>query len=699
MGDPQVTDSPPTSINTRTSPSTTTRTPKSTIKRTSNAHTHPVVYSRDFAYADNGPIVVVPTRMVRTDILTASAKTFAELLSGPTVDIFVGRERRQWSLHRNLLCHHSSYFETELYGHHDAPGKRSLRDNTLELPDDDPVGFELLVKWLYQGQLEDTSQLSDVAKYEYAVACHKLHLLCDKFNMVRLKNIAMDQYRQCLHESQLVPDAEEIDDIYGASPIDSPFRSLMIKIAARQVMDPDVDRDADAYRRCFENSSDFAVEMINAIRHMSGGILFEDPTCADQCTYHDHSDVSGCQTEGKGKGKSRAPRRVAHQATAGATKGQGPSTIQAQRGKDYVLGPMIAELPAEKPTPKKLSSARSSPTAARAVESHSPIPRRKTPSSRTKRPPANQSVARQPLHRANGTDGLDSQLHLVARDVPQKLESRKHPDHIQVTASVQGPRTARNVPLLYLTGPSDSPFDAAEQPYSAHEKGPLQMRAPKSIDNSENPHENSPLAVRDGSRVAQTGISGVGTHPSLILPTIGQENQSVGAAEKGHELTVEHVRLIPRQVRPRPRHGVHALQTRSTAGAGVDSHSAASSGSRKRKLEDRTPRIQKRAIINGSKDLRAVTTPCGYDEVQRRVYSRSSAGKSSAATSQAGSPSVSVASGGPRKLSRISSVKKQSIGSTGSVSVVDSRRVVGTEQKRRPQKLRRGSAQIRNGVP
>ena len=38
-----------------------------------------------------------------TDIREATAKTFAELLSGPIMEVRVGKNRRRWSLHRNLL--------------------------------------------------------------------------------------------------------------------------------------------------------------------------------------------------------------------------------------------------------------------------------------------------------------------------------------------------------------------------------------------------------------------------------------------------------------------------------------------------------------------------------------------------------------------------------------------------------------------
>jgi hypothetical protein len=233
------------------------------------------------------------------------AKTLRKrLLAGPTVDIYVGAEKRHWTLHRNILCHHSNWFESELVGHEVVKARGHGENNTLELLDGDPKGFELLVKYLYQGSLDNFEEMTDEEKYDYAIACHKLYLLCDKFAMVQLKNIAMDLFRQRLNEAQLVPDPTEINEIYRASPVNSPFRGLMTKIAARQIMDPDVDKDAETYRKCFEDNADFAVEMVNAIRYASGGMLFEDPTRGDVCEYHDHSDGQNCHVKGKRKGES-----------------------------------------------------------------------------------------------------------------------------------------------------------------------------------------------------------------------------------------------------------------------------------------------------------------------------------------------------------------------------------------------------------
>ncbi|KAF1912839.1 hypothetical protein BDU57DRAFT_521402 [Ampelomyces quisqualis] len=253
------------------------------------------VYYRDFAYKTRR------ARMANGSIGDVPAATLAELLSGPMIDVFVGEARRHWSIHRNLLCHHSELLESELEG----DGHPSRRKDSLELLEHDPAGFQLLVKWLYQGKLDHVSDMADAhQKYEYAVSCHKLHLLCGRLDMPQLRNVAMDQYRQGLNEAELVPDADEIDDIYRKSPAGSPFRTLMTRVAARQIMDPGSERDVETYRQCFDQNPDFAVDLVKAIRRGTGGMLFEDPTePGNPCEYHDHHDGPNCHIQGKGRVK------------------------------------------------------------------------------------------------------------------------------------------------------------------------------------------------------------------------------------------------------------------------------------------------------------------------------------------------------------------------------------------------------------
>ncbi|KAH3905895.1 hypothetical protein HBI56_162460 [Parastagonospora nodorum] len=294
-----------------------------------------IVYYRDFAYNRQR------ARMANGSIGDVPAATFAELLSGPMIDIYVGEAKRHWSLHRNLLCHHSEILETELEG----DGNGSRRKDKLELYEYDPAGFELLVKWLYQGKLDDVSDMVDAnQKYEYAVSCHKLYLLCDRLDMPQLKNVAMDQYRKGLNQAELVPDADEIDEIYRKSPVGSPFRKLMTRIAARQIMDPGNERDVETYRQCFDKSPDFAIELVKAIRSESGGMLFDDPTeLKNPCDYHDHEDGPNCHV--KGKGRVKHTRKTPAPLTA-------PSSTKSTHSTNSALPPH--PLPPPPKTPRQL---------------------------------------------------------------------------------------------------------------------------------------------------------------------------------------------------------------------------------------------------------------------------------------------------------------------------------------------------------
>jgi hypothetical protein len=261
------------------------------------------IYSRDFAYPGSQRRRIP----MAGDISTTTATVFAELLSGPTVAVRVGPARRAWTLHANLLAFHSERLRQELQeqweAHASSPGSASAAVDCLQLdlPRHDPVGFELLVKWFYRGQLDGVDDIPDPrGKYDRAVACHGLYVLCEQFGMAALMDRAMDEYRKGLRDAGLVPDAAELAGIYGQSGKGSPFRRLMTRIAARQVMDPGSDKDAGDYRECFAADPDFAVGVINAIREETGGVEMADPTEGEGCEYHGHGDGALCRGNGKG---------------------------------------------------------------------------------------------------------------------------------------------------------------------------------------------------------------------------------------------------------------------------------------------------------------------------------------------------------------------------------------------------------------
>lgn len=174
--------------------------------------------------------------------------------------------------------------------------KNGGKDVSVELFDDDPRAFELLVKWLYQGKIDNVSDMPMDKKWDFADACQQLYVLCDKINLPQLKNLAMDQFRKGCNEAGLVPGPEEMKPIYDKTSPSSPFRKLVSKMAARQIMDPESESDASTYKQCFEGSPDFAIDVVNAIKAGAGGSLFQDPTEEDGCCYHEHALGQRCDS-------------------------------------------------------------------------------------------------------------------------------------------------------------------------------------------------------------------------------------------------------------------------------------------------------------------------------------------------------------------------------------------------------------------
>jgi len=207
------------------------------------------------------------------------------------VDIYVGNRQRHWALHRNLLSYHAHFFNENLPINDEY---MKTEDGKIELPGEDAEAFELLVKWLYQGKIEDVSKMPMDKKWDYAYTCQKLYLFCEKVGLQQLKNVAIDQFRKGCHEAGLVPGPEEMKPIYENTQPSSPFRKLVSRIAARQIMDPEGDKDAATYKPCFEASPDFAIDVINAIKDGAGSSLFDDPTEGNTCRYHEHDNGESC---------------------------------------------------------------------------------------------------------------------------------------------------------------------------------------------------------------------------------------------------------------------------------------------------------------------------------------------------------------------------------------------------------------------
>ncbi|KAF3941920.1 hypothetical protein ABW19_dt0204684 [Dactylella cylindrospora] len=83
------------------------------------------------------------------------------------VTIIVGPQKKTFKLHRNIICLHSRFFERACLG-----GFEESTSREIQLPEIEPVGFEIVVLWLYEDRDSFTSKLDNDAAFlaSYATA-------------------------------------------------------------------------------------------------------------------------------------------------------------------------------------------------------------------------------------------------------------------------------------------------------------------------------------------------------------------------------------------------------------------------------------------------------------------------------------------------------------------------------------------------
>lgn len=77
--------------------------------------------------------------------MTELSAIFSSFLGTEMVDLYVGQERRHFHIHKNPLCKKVPYFHAMFNS-----GMKESLQNQAEFPEDSPVAFESLIRWVYQ---------------------------------------------------------------------------------------------------------------------------------------------------------------------------------------------------------------------------------------------------------------------------------------------------------------------------------------------------------------------------------------------------------------------------------------------------------------------------------------------------------------------------------------------------------------------
>ncbi|KAE9371939.1 hypothetical protein N431DRAFT_466233 [Stipitochalara longipes BDJ] len=125
--------------------------------------------------------------------------------AGPSmVCIYVGPERTLWVLPEKILCDRLDFFQSAFQGRF-----RESNDKVLELPEDDPIAFEVILDYI----LEETLEVNAIKNLTDPKAIHmawfRAWILADKIGCSEVLLLIGDEYRFYLcmlpFEKRIIP--------------------------------------------------------------------------------------------------------------------------------------------------------------------------------------------------------------------------------------------------------------------------------------------------------------------------------------------------------------------------------------------------------------------------------------------------------------------------------------------------------------
>ncbi|TGO46085.1 hypothetical protein BCON_0346g00110 [Botryotinia convoluta] len=91
-------------------------------------------------------------------------------LEDELVHIFVGPERKKFSVHKNLICRYEDFFKAALQDN----GFKEGAENKMDLPEDKPYIFQEFVNWMYAAQVESLQISTEEAEHTRDLAIIEL---------------------------------------------------------------------------------------------------------------------------------------------------------------------------------------------------------------------------------------------------------------------------------------------------------------------------------------------------------------------------------------------------------------------------------------------------------------------------------------------------------------------------------------------
>ena len=201
-------------------------------------------------------------------------------------------------VHKAFLCHKIPYFDKMFNG-----GFNEASTNKATFPDDEPQAFEVLMEWVYTGELlpifEEPKKLSWNPSKVYKPA--------DKICLPYLQDQIIDAWQASMVKTNIVIGFENIREIYDITPDGSKLRKfgLDMMVYAYKELSTATRQESWSGERAWiavQNCPELGKEFLTELRK----VLFtsvSDPRTGSACTYHCHGKGDKCGAKKSTGGK------------------------------------------------------------------------------------------------------------------------------------------------------------------------------------------------------------------------------------------------------------------------------------------------------------------------------------------------------------------------------------------------------------
>ncbi|EKD13571.1 hypothetical protein MBM_08289 [Drepanopeziza brunnea f. sp. 'multigermtubi' MB_m1] len=197
-----------------------------------------------------------------------SAEVLVKMFDGPRVTIIVGEEKKVHKLPKLLLCHFSPYFNSCF-----NMRSKKLSEKELELPDDKPEDFWMLIEFMLRGAVSDKFLMRKAGDDENVLKatvseCMDFLEYADKYSMTYAAEILITEPLKAalpLLKNLGVTGITDtyVELVYRATRHDSALRRLVVENIVSSLGATTLE-----FAKQEEQIPAFALEMLNQIREL-----------------------------------------------------------------------------------------------------------------------------------------------------------------------------------------------------------------------------------------------------------------------------------------------------------------------------------------------------------------------------------------------------------------------------------------------